>query len=117
MITENQLNEAIAECNGQLHPNANTCIKLAAFYTIKNEMFPKHGEMFPNNPQIENGYSYTAPPGIADNTIDFDSDSEFAKAVNGRKTNEVMAKLDEVMTGLYVVNPPLYRRIMRDMTE
>ena len=39
MITEKDLQEAIAECQGERNPNANTCIKLAAFYTIRNELF------------------------------------------------------------------------------
>ena len=42
MITEQDLQEAIAECQGERHPNANTCMKLAAFYTIKNELYPDH---------------------------------------------------------------------------
>ena len=39
MITEKDLQEAIAECIGQRNPNANTAIKLAAFYTIKRELY------------------------------------------------------------------------------
>ena len=39
MITEKDLQEAIAEGQGQRNPNANTCIKLAAFLTIRKEMF------------------------------------------------------------------------------
>ena len=76
--------------------------------------------MFPaqqNDRPINNGYSYTAPPVVEHNTIDYDSDTEFAKAVNGREINEVLAILDEIMTGVYVVEPPLYRKIMRDLTE
>ena len=44
MITERDLQEAIAECNGERNPNANTCIKLAAFLTIQKEMFGKPEE-------------------------------------------------------------------------
>ena len=39
MIREEDLQEAIAECQGQRNPNANTAIKLAAFYTIRRELF------------------------------------------------------------------------------
>ncbi len=109
MITEEQLNEAIAEMNGQRHPNAETCVKLASYYTIKNELFPK------DTPQIDRGYSYdSAPEG---NMIDYNSGTEFGAAINGRPVDEVLAILDEVLTALYVINPPLYRRIMRDLTE
>ena len=34
MITRRDLLEAIDKCQGQKNPNANTCIKLAAYYTI-----------------------------------------------------------------------------------
>ena len=40
MITEKDLQEAIAECQGERSPNASTCIKLAAFYTIKEHLYP-----------------------------------------------------------------------------
>ena len=38
MITEKELQEAINECLTSKNPNANTCLKLAAFYTIKDHM-------------------------------------------------------------------------------
>ena len=78
MITQEMLNEAIAECNGQRHPNADTCMKLASYFTIKNEMFPKE------EPMIQTGYSYAAPPVTGGNTIDYDSGTEFSEAVYGK---------------------------------
>ena len=38
MIKKDDLYEAIAECNGERNPNASTCIRLAAFYTILDHM-------------------------------------------------------------------------------
>lgn len=108
VITENDLNEAIAEMNGQRHPNAETCIKLASYYTIKDKLFPTE--------EVPIKYSYAAPP-VTNNTIDYSGSSEFSYAVSGKDTSEVMRKLDEIMQGLFVVNPPLYKRIMRDLTE
>lgn len=112
MITENQLNEAIAECNGQRSPNASTCLKLASYYTIKRELFPDKREQ----PQID-GYSYAAPPVIADNVISYTSDTEFGKLVNGMDINDVLGRIDEVLKGVYIVDNSLYRRIMRDLRE
>ena len=57
MITEKDLQEAIAECQGQRNPNANTCIKLAAYLTIQKEMFGTQEELIPT-------YSY-APSEVA----------------------------------------------------
>lgn len=111
MITENQLNEAIAEMNGQRHPDANTCIKLASYYTIKNELFPKAQDAAQIVPR------YSADPPQTNSTIDYVSDTDFGAAVYGRDTNEVLGIIDEVMSALYVVNQPLYKRILRDLTE
>ena len=47
MITEKDLQDAIAECQGERKPNANTCIKLAAYFTIYDHLFPKEAAFFP----------------------------------------------------------------------
>ena len=47
MITEKDLQEAIAECQGQRNPTTSTCIKLAAFYTIRRELFGEEKEAGP----------------------------------------------------------------------
>ena len=72
MITEKELHEAIAECQGQRNPNANTCIKLASFYTILDHMAekPSYSEM-PN-------YSFANE---TENTVKYQSGTEFADAV------------------------------------
>ena len=102
MITEQDLQAAIAECKGQRNPTANTCIKLAAFYILMDHMFPTGNEM----EQV--AYSYQAPP-----VIDIDSDSEFAHAVNGRTSDEIMPIMDEAMEALQVLHPAFYKSIIR----
>lgn len=107
MITVNDLDAAIAECQGQRNPNANTCLKLAAYYTIRREM----QEDIPR-------YSYApAPVEQAETTINYDSGSEFSQAVYGRGSAEVWPVIDEAMTALQVVNPRLYAGIMRKLRE
>ncbi len=69
MITAQDLQEAIAECQGERNPNANTCIKLAAFLTIEREMYGEPPE-----------YSY-APPG---DQIIAEGNSEFQRAIDGK---------------------------------
>ena len=121
MITEQDLTEAIAECVGKRNPDANTCIKLAAYYTIMNEMYGNKdqsadvGNMVPN-------YSYASPP--ADSTdeqyIDFNSESEFSQTINGLPVNDVLAVLDELMETLKFVNTKtnkLYREVMRKLKD
>lgn len=106
MITDKDLQEAIAECLGQRNPNASTCIKLAAFYTIRRELFGEEKEAGPLP-----GYSYamqTNPEPIIMN----DSGSEFAQAINGRIQAEVWPLMDEMMDTIQAIHPRLYNAVM-----
>ena len=111
MITEHDLQEAIAECEGQRNPTANTCIKLAAFYTIKQHMFPDT-EVAPDK-QV---YSYEpAPVSTNENKgyVSYDGDSEFARAIKDLPNELAWSIMDELMSALEVLNPKLYNSIMR----
>jgi hypothetical protein len=99
MITERDLNSAIAECQGRKNPDAKTCMMLAAFYTIKREMY---GEPEPS-------YSYAPPP---ENVIEISSGTKFARTINGRKQDDVLPVVDELMDTLQVIQPRLYDAVM-----
>ena len=102
MITLEDLEAAIAECEGERNPNANTCIKLAAYYTILNE---KQGK-----PPV---YSYSAEPvSPVKEKVDYYSETEFGKAIQGKDLSYVMELIDELMTVLQAVYPRLYNGIM-----
>lgn len=103
MITEQDLQAAIAECEGQRNPNANTCIKLAAFYTIRDHLFPKT-EVIPMM------YSGASEP-------EYEGKSEFAQAVKGWGVADLMPVVDELMTALSVLNPRLYQSVMRRVLD
>lgn len=104
MITENDLREAIAECQGERNPNANTCIKLAAYYTILENITPKSDVQEAVSP----AYSF-----LADGSVHIDSETDFARKVEGMQTDDVLKLMDELMTTLQVVNPRLYDSVMR----
>lgn len=106
MITEKDLQEAIAECEGQKNPNVNTCIKLAAFYTIKQNLFPSSN--FGTTPV---GYSYSS--GIS--TERYDSGTDFSNVIAGMDYTKVIQTMDELMTTLEVINPSLYKGVMRKL--
>lgn len=110
MITKQDLDEAIAECQGTRNPNANTCIKLAAFYIILDHLYGKtdseSGESIP-------AYSFAHMPIDSDPTIEYDSGTEFSKAVKGRKIAEILPIIDELMSVLSAVNPRLYAGVLR----
>lgn len=102
MITERDLDEAIAECQGQPHPNANTCIKLAAYYIIKDYMVDSKA-----NTSSENSFSTKSPE------ISYDSGTTFSDAIKGKKIDEVLEVFEELMTTLQAINPRLYASVMR----
>lgn len=106
MITEKDLQEAIAECEGERNPNSNTCIKLAAFYTIRDHLFPN--EEAGSEPTM---YSYAEPP------IGYNSDSEFGKLVYGMEWETVLPVIDELMDTLHVMMPRLYDGVMRKLRD
>lgn len=105
MITEKDLQEAIAECQGQRNPNASTCIKLAAFYIIQEHLYGK--------PTIEPvSYSYASGPDL----IDYQSGTEFSQAIDGKQPSEVWPVIDELMDALQVLNPKLYRNFISKLS-
>ena len=111
MITEQDLKEAIAECQGQRNPNANTAIKLAAFLTIQRELF--------GNPEQLSGYSFAAPPAETpteqSGTLGDYGKTEFLQAVKGKSPDTVFRVIDEVMDMLKLVNERAYNGYMRKL--
>lgn len=106
MITEKDLHEAIAECQGERNPNAHTCMKLAAYYIILEQMEKKSP-----NEDAKPAYfgSYSSKQAV------IESDTEFAQAANGKDTETVLSLMDELMTTLQVINPRLYEGVMRKL--
>jgi len=101
LITKKDLESAIAECQGKRDPDARTCMMLAAFYTIKREMF---GE------EKEAEYSYAPAPDR--NKINTRSDTEFAMAIDGKDFDDVIPVIDELMDTLRIIQPRLYNVVM-----
>lgn len=104
MITDKDLQEAIAECQGERKPNAQTCIKLAAYYIIRDHIT--------DNGSTGSYYSHDSGPSFADH-IDYDGNSDFAQAIKGKSAMDVWPIMDELMTTLEALNPRLYAGVMR----
>ena len=109
MITERDLEQAIAECQGERNPNAHTCIKLAAYYTIKNELFGK------SNQAPESGYSYASAEPVDTHTIDYKSDTDFSQMLYGKNPDDIWPIMDELMSSIQVLVPRLYDGVMRKL--
>lgn len=110
MISEQELNAAIAECLGEREPDAHTCYKLASFYTIRAELFGNTEQSEMSMPKR----SYSADNG---NTVQYSSESEFGQTVNGMDSMTAWTIIEELMTTLYAVDKPLYRSVMRRFRE
>lgn len=114
MITEHDLREAIAECEGQRNPTASTCMKLAAFYTIRDRMYP--AETPPGNEVIPVGYSNAAGP-VWDEPVTYSSDTEFGRLVSGMSMDRLFPIMDDLMSTLEVVSPRIYAGVIRQLNN
>ena len=114
MIRRDDLLEAIAECQGQRNPNATTCIKLAAYYTILDHLEEDEedtrdmGRSFSPLPQ------YSLASGQTEEII-YESESDFAGMIYGLKQQDVFAVIDELMSTVKILNPRLYDGVMRKL--
>lgn len=98
MIHEADLDEAIAVCQGERNPNANTCAKLASYYILKDYMYREKPRE-----------SYSRASGV----IEYDEDSELSRLINGRDVNEVMPYIEELLDTIRVLLPRVYSGFMR----
>lgn len=113
MITEKDLQEAIAECQGQRNPNANTCIKLAAYYTIQRELYGNH-----ESPVEMPVYSRAEPPAEQpEEYVEYNSGSEFSQVIDGMTARDAWAIMDELMDILQATNPRLYAGVIQKLEE
>lgn len=110
MITEKELHEAIAECQGARNPDAKTCLKLASFYTILDHI--KEEEKVPAQREIAiPQYSYAKAP----EAMKYESETEFGEITSQLDEYTVMEMMDELMSTLSVVEPRLYASVMRKL--
>ena len=113
MIKEDDLREAIAEMQGQKNPNAQTCIKLAAYYIIQDHLQDKEIERETRHSGSEPFSISGSDPG----TITYDGESEFAQLIHGKSQDAVMAVMDELMSTLHVMHPRLYDGVMNKIYQ
>ena len=83
MITKEDLDKAISECIRTQNPTANTCMKLAAYYIIRDHM------------------------------MDISGDSEFMAAVRKTDIKHVLTVMDDLMHDLQAVNPRMYENAIK----
>ena len=115
MITTEDVAAAIAECEGTRKPNANTCLKLAALYTIREQMQRENKEPQQNN----TGYSFAhqSPTNENAKTVSYNSGSEFGESVYGKDAETVFAVMDELLQTVQVMVPRLYTATIIKLKE
>lgn len=111
MITQRDLEEAISECQGVRNPDSSVCIKLAAFYTIRNELFPAQKE----EPIQLTGSSFKSVETAE--IVRYDGDSEVADLIDGMSVDRVCEVFEELMGSLQIVEPRLYAAVLRKLRE
>ena len=117
MITEQALQEAIAECQGTRDPNRETCMMLAAFYTIQDHLYPT--DHFPDSGKmVDPAYSFAAPPETMQitegpETVGEYGESDFLRAVAGKDPAAMWKIMDDLMDTLKMVNERSYNSVMR----
>lgn len=105
MITAEALQEAIAECQGERNPNRDTCMMLAAFYTIQDHLYPQERSM--------PSYSFAEPP----EQVGYDSGTEFSAAIKGKSVDDILPIMDDAMDAVKTMLPRLYNGIMAKLTK
>ena len=113
MITEQDLQEAIAECLGQRNPNASTCLKLAAFYIIRRELYPEDTNNIENiiNKDSFLPIEYRSESSYQSSPKYF-SETEFGKTIENKNEVDILGIFDELMTALQVLQPRLYNNVL-----
>ena len=106
MIRREDLLEAIKECEGARNPTSATCIKLAAYYTILNQM-----QDAPDQTPMETMPRYSM---AASSDIPYTS-SEFSKLVKEKGINNAFPIIDDAMLALCVCNERMYKGIIRQL--
>lgn len=98
LITKEDLQQAIAECQGERNPNAQTCIKLAAYYTILENIGGQQSYAYTPAPVYDGGERF----------VDYSTGTELSKLIDGKDAFRAWAVMDELLQAVRLLMPPLY---------
>ena len=107
MITEKEISQAIEECMRE-PVTGNKRAVLADLIIIQDYLFgePIRAQEAPQPMPMQ---SYSAPPMEQSETyIETTGDSEFLKAVDGRKADKAWKLMDELVEAVKVLHPRMY---------
>ena len=107
MITEKEIEHAIKECLRE-PVTGNKRAVLADLIIIQDYLFgePMQAQEVPQPMPMQ---SYSAPPmEQVEKYIETNGDSEFLKAVDGRKADKVWKLIDELVEAVKILHPRMY---------
>ena len=107
MITEKEVAQAIEECMRE-PVTGNKRAVLADLIIIQDYLFgaPMQAQEAPHPMPMQ---SYSAPPAEqAETYIQTNGDSEFLKAVDGKKADKVWKLVDELVEAVKILHPRMY---------
>ena len=107
MITEKEVEQAIQECM-QEPVTGNKRAVLADLIIIQDYLFgePTRAQEAPHPMPMQ---SYSAPPmEQVENYIQTTGDSEFLRAVDGRKADNAWKLIDELVEAVKILHPRMY---------
>lgn len=115
MIYEQDVDQAIAECQAERDPNAWTCIRLAAFLTIKQQLFGDSEQLptdYSTRPMLTGASFAAGPQTPAEEIVQYTSGTEFGSAIDGQKAAKIWPIMDELMSIVQALYPDIYKRTM-----
>ena len=116
MITEKEVAQAIKECMRE-PVTGNKRAVLADLIIIQDYLF---GEPTLEHevPQPMPMQSYSSPPiEQAEKYIDAKGDSEFLRAVDGRKADKVWKLMDELVEAVKILHPRMYDKVIEKIKD
>lgn len=120
MITERDIDQAITECLAERDPDAWTCIRMAAFLTIKQQLFDKTKQLpedYKGMRMLRGASFASAPQTPAPQIISYSSGTEFASKIDGKTADNVWPIMDELMTVLQTLEPQIYANVLREIAK
>ena len=112
MITEPDIDQAILECQAEARPNAWTCMRLAAFLTIKQQMFPDVEQLKRMEVSMPlRAASFDSGPPKAE-TVSYSSGTEFGRLIDGKRAADIWPIMDELMSITHDLHPQIYRAVI-----
>lgn len=110
MLHLEEVNEEIAELEGQKNHSVNDLHALSSLYTIRDHAFGREDIG-------RQEYSQAAGPAPASEPLGLYGDSDFLRAVDGKDPAEAWAVMDKLMDTLRLSFPRAYNRVMREIRE